>query len=599
MNNLVNFFNLLFGIEVAVFGIISAVILVFIQLLYSNFSYKHISQILKNISLVFFFTLSAIDLLLTAFGSFFLSLEKHDFVPEINFQTGKILSNPYYALICLILIFFSIAFFVYFIATNISYLQPHRAIFLLFKNIKFGNIRDFLWHEYDLKIPYSFEIRIATNTEANHEQNNQSVKIEKKETDDIEKLEEQITSIKQKTRNSEDPLLPIWDMAIQLIKRSDLSSLKEVNGVLNSISKEFISRLPREKDRSKWIPEGVLIDNYSRYFIDHIATLIEITENEGFGAGKQIILENSYNYSKLLVENGYYQQGNIIVGFWKKKLDTSIGESRSIFIQIIGYYRRICEDLFELKKKEGSGAENSGLNRLLEDIFRDIGWIGERLLIRQPIEESPIMICNSFSTEYDEIYNFLLSFIDKYDNDFPDDYPLIFFDALYVVLKRLIEKEKEQDTPHVSENIYSLAYAFASFAENAIGVNNSDGAGLAAMKIKQAYEDIKNAELNKLANDVIQLLIRIGILASGNKGKMKKVDFLDKDIDEWVIDTLVESGENIEKAVLDSYLHSRGGNYEDKWSFITRLGMRLGSNFGLMFDPKTGERYADDDPRRR
>ena len=68
-----NFFNTLFGIEVTIFGIISAVILVFIQLIYSNYSYKHISHILRNKYLVLFIIFSTVDLLLTSVASFILS----------------------------------------------------------------------------------------------------------------------------------------------------------------------------------------------------------------------------------------------------------------------------------------------------------------------------------------------------------------------------------------------------------------------------------------------------------------------------------------------------------------------------------------------
>ena len=57
-------------------------------------------------------------------------------------------------------------------------------------------------------------------------------------------------------------------------------------------------------------------------------------------------------------------------------------------------------------------------------------------------------------------------------------------------------------------------------------------------------------------------------------------------------------------AALESTTHPlppdrREHNYEANWAFIRRAGVRLRSNFGMMFDPATGETYPDDDPRRR
>jgi hypothetical protein len=57
-------------------------------------------------------------------------------------------------------------------------------------------------------------------------------------------------------------------------------------------------------------------------------------------------------------------------------------------------------------------------------------------------------------------------------------------------------------------------------------------------------------------------------------------------------------------AVLEGQLHSlvHGSDrptHDSRWEFITRAGVKLHTNFGMMFDANTGDLYPDDDPRRR
>jgi len=73
MDSIVSFYNNLFAIEIAVFGIIAAAIFVFLQIVYSQFSYREVYGIFKNVFLILFLVISTITLLLTAAGSLLLS----------------------------------------------------------------------------------------------------------------------------------------------------------------------------------------------------------------------------------------------------------------------------------------------------------------------------------------------------------------------------------------------------------------------------------------------------------------------------------------------------------------------------------------------
>jgi len=174
-----------------------------------------------------------------------------------------------------------------------------------------------------------------------------------------------------------------------------------------------------------------------------------------------------------------------------------------------------------------------------------------------------------------------------------------YFDALYVVIRKLIEIYTETQKPTISENIYSMAYAYVSFAKSAILVGNANGASLASIRIREVYQKLKEASLHKEAKNIISLLLKVGMLSAAHKDKLTRVDFIDQPLNTWVMDVIVKSNEDIRGEVMDSYMDTVWENHTGVWGFITELGVRMGTNFGLMFDATNGKIYSNDDPRRR
>ncbi len=84
---ILEFYYLLFQIQVAVYGIILAVVFVFIQLIYGNFPHTKITSLLKSPSLALALFLSIISFLYTAVATLLLSIEDHDLIESIDFET--------------------------------------------------------------------------------------------------------------------------------------------------------------------------------------------------------------------------------------------------------------------------------------------------------------------------------------------------------------------------------------------------------------------------------------------------------------------------------------------------------------------------------
>ena len=593
--DLIDFYNTLFGIEVAIFGIISAVIFVFVQLVFSTYSYKHIGHIVKDKWLVLFTVFSISDLIMTSVASYFLSLGKHDLIPGLYLYTQVIITNPYYPLICLLSIFISLGFFAKLILNDLSYLQPRRALLLLSQDIAYVQIRDYLWKKFPLSVPYNIRVRFTLFEELKKPKKKAKSSKKQKDLDKEElRITTEITRINSKVKYAEDPFLPFRDMVITSIKKSDLSLLEEACHLIEETTERFLLGLPKFSE--EWTAEKPLSSNYIKHLIEIFDTFIEIAEKEGLESAKRSVLRTSYVITGKLFEINLFDEVDKLCEWWQKIADDSIGRSSILFQDIIKYYSDVGARFFKLVKKTSRKEQNQ---RLLENIFVYIGWLGERLLIKLPFEESPLFSNHSYSTEYDDYYNCLMSFGDLYESDAPQLYPLIYFDALVVVAEKLIKVHKTNPNLRLNENIFSIAYAFASFAEKAIQVKNADGASLAVLRIRQIYEALKIDGFDKDANDVIKLLVRLGMYAAMNKNNLPKAGFMSESLDQWVINELSKSGENIDSEVMESYIKTMEGDHDLRWGFITALGMRMGSNFDLMFDEVTGKTYAQDDPRRR
>jgi len=431
---LLTYYNSLFGIEIAIFSVISAVILVFIQLVYSNYSYKYVYLILKNRWLLCYWIVSIIDLLATSAGSYFLLFNSQKLVPGQYPSMILIISNPYYALFCMLLIFSSILIFAIFIIQNINYLQPQRAIFILSKSIHYYHIRDFLWKKFSLKAPNNLRVSFVWDIsndkqdiiETIEEKSTRKNKEEDKNEDELKQIEKIIRTIKEKVRMAEDPLLPIRDMMIQFKKRSDLSSIEEANHLLISISSDFYNKVPRVNDQV-WMPENTLSLNYTQHLIETIETLLEISEKEQLESARKIILETSYQVALRLIEEEQYHVLGELEKFWKRIADDSIGKSSVLFQNIICYYKEVGDKIFNQVENRNSLNPSDEIISLLDNIFRHVGWLGERLLTKTSLEDSPLMMDNEYSTEYNDLYECLLFFSDVYDRRNPNLYPLIYF----------------------------------------------------------------------------------------------------------------------------------------------------------------------------
>jgi len=602
--NLVNFYNNLFAIEVAVYGIITAVVLVFIQLIYSKYILPSMKSFFKDHLLIISFIISILTLIFTATGSFLLSIGKHNIFPFWYLHSFQIFAWQYTGIICVAVMLLSILFFLIFIYKNFSYLRPSRILLLLSQKIKVSEIRNFLLKKYGIPPLKNeleeFKIYIKTSSKE------QDSKIPLKNDSDSQPQHQadlkNYEKLKSTIKDAKDPLIPIRNIAVKLIREYDLQTLEEVREIYGKITDSFLEHIKLPQDDKNWDPNQKIVLNYCNYLLEHTNSLLAICNKENLDVVKLIVVGMSKDLAGSLIKARHQELLSPLSSFWKKVADESITTSSTIFKEIIFYYREILENFieeYERKKQE----------ERLDQLFGDLGWIGERLLSKKDFEEKPLMIDYEYTTEYDELLETLLSLSDKYNRKRPNWYPLL-FDAVDVVLKKIIElyqgseNKKHLDTQNLKQDIYRLCNVFYSFAEKAMQVGNSKGAALAFIRLKKIYELLCEKNLSSRAEDLVDLLIGLGLLSAAHNKKLKPVDLSKgKPVKEWISDELLDLDYLPEREMKNSIHHRypifHGKEHEAVWKFITELGNKLQTNFDFNFDWQTGEPYAEDDPRRQ
>lgn len=612
MGELSSFYSTLFGIEIAVFGIITAALFVFIQLVYSNFSHKQIKPIFKDYFLISYFVLSILNLLITGIATLLISLGEYDFIPSLNLSTSVVFFSPYFALFCLILNFISLALFFILVVRNLRYLQPSRILLTTVKKIKYEDIRNFLLKKYGANEPnkwiYDNAIYGGVSTanikkilsggeEALTEKEEAEIKRKSDEADQKFKADtEEFNRTKEEVKLSVDPFEAVNEMALRAINKVDLRTLNEIIDICLPVFGKFIENASTKNKGEGWRPDKDIVENFVDYYCDEILNAqLEMSDYQKLTSLKLTVLGASNRLAKKLQEHGDFPGFNKLANFWKLLADDEIGKNQQVFKKVIEYYKEIGEEAFKREQKE-----------IFEEIFRAVGWLGERLLSKKVPESKPLMIDNFYETDFEVIFNVLLSFTHAYEYKKPDGYPLICFDAIYVFFHRLIKVYQIEKNTDIKNRIFDCLYAYYAFAQVAIKAGNSSGAALAIMDLCNGYKELLQENVEDAAKDVVGLLVRIGATAAGFKKNLSGKDgnFLSEPLDIYVMKVLEENpgdfSDTISSEVMESYIKAdNGGDRNEVWNFIKTFGRRLQTNFGFMFDWQTGELYAENDSRRK
>jgi len=580
--SLIEFYGSLFNLEITFFGIFIAAMFVFYELVYSKYPLSKFRFLLRNPDLILF-TFFILSSMIFSSLAYFCLVYNTDIIPSYNFGLKSIIIGHSYGLFCIFLFVVSILFFITFTINNIGQINPRKIVTMTANNIDNNSIKLYLYKKYGLSSPEeSLKRRAIVFLDSSH--------IEESDDQQLKKDQELYNKYQIKMKNMEDPFLNINDVAAKSIINYEIGTFNEITTSYYNITEQYINSIQHNEDT--WNPDKGIELKYNDLIIENSEFMLDISKYDKI---KIKIIEMNYNIIDIYYKKKLYKPIFNIINFWKKVGYKSILENDDVFKHIIKKLQILAID--GLKK------DNEGFSDILDQIYRNVGWLGEQLLIEETPVKKPLMVDYEYVTNYDSLLECIYLIGMELEEKEKGGYPLIFFDAIHVVIRKIIELYEEyKDVNNFDEDIFSLSYIFYSYAQSALKEKNSKGFSLAVLRINQVLRYLSENNIDTPINGLVELLVDLAMASSGNSDKLEIVDFIGKEVHEWILENLISLGKPaiVERAVYSMFLSfHKDGDWDATWRFIKKMGVQFGTNFKLMFDWTTGENYPPDDPRRK
>src|SRR5579884_384282 len=582
MSDAASFYNSLFAVEFAVLGILIAGVFLFLQIAYQDRLYRFIAKAPRK-RLVGVGILELMSLGITATGALFTAFPNHHFIWFYHFSSTNYVLNPWFAISALILTFVSTTLSVWVAIAEILSLQPSGLIKRASHSVTGVEIRRYLIKDYGLQKPFHLKLMVrpilgSEDEDTPDDQDADSVTKEEKTLHDRLIADAQAGS---------DPFQFIGDVAIRAIRDRDgvpfENALDALLGVYEKEKDVFVELPPR----SEWDPNSELADHLVAYLLRWVSLLIRECRKENAPEFAQRLYDLTGKFASRSLDGQNQSQAIKLIAFWKTEADRLASNDVAAYAFLVRSIKGVGERIF-------SNQDGDFEHPMMDEVFRSLGWLMQRLMSKQGVETKPLMRDDTFETPYDILYDTLMSFSWQYNRNGARFYPLIFFDAIRVSFDALVDaigKDKnESNRQTIYQNLYDCASAYSEFAESAILAGNGDGAALATMHLQRCYEDPAGSsagkEIERLRLDVIGLMIGLALFATGRDPKSITSEFMVEGIDSSLLKTLSKvpdsDSPSLDKEVTDAFLKTdKHVSHDAVTSFLRKLGRARNSSLGL------------------
>lgn len=573
-DGLLNLYTTLFVIVITVAGIAIAGVIALTQILQPLLTFKSTQNLLRGRLMIVTGVFLGLSLLASLIPMIALSLKSYNFIPGIDFHLNNLISNQWYAVVCVALFIVALVLLVWLVYRETRYLIPANALAFLNAKLKEDDIKKYFEMKYanpPSPVILSTLFRGLFDDDET-EESAQNEPTEEELNKEYEKKLREYETNKKRAESMENPLLPLESYLTQSIRRNDLQTTAKT---LQTIE-ELITGIASKKSNDSFLQHLV------RYYSLALENAIELAASLGLYSFVSETIVSSTRLTDELIKLRKFNHLMPIQDLWQEQADKWMGVQAQIFKLIMSGYREAGEQILREKKIDLKEAEGP-----LDNVFRSLGWIGERLLSKGSPEKKAIMH-SDYQTEFDALMNAVLAFGWPYKSDRPKSYPLIYFDCLYVIAKRLIPyyDPEDDETRSLSDTLFSLMYEHESFAFAAIVEKNRPGAELALMRLREYLEMAQEANLDEQVQYSLESVMRIGAYAAA-KELTEKTEFMS---------TYGETIPEAAKAILLKHVGSHDLSKEAreitiKLDFYTKAGLSrkflkdlgdaLGTTFGM------------------
>ncbi len=592
MEQMLDFYNTLFSIQVTIVGIGVAAIIAIAQILQSFLIYKNSRKLFEAPDFIVMVSVFIGGLLVTGGASLMLAFPDHDFFPNQNYCINYILENPFAALLILLMIPLSIILLGWFIYKETRYLVPSEALRFYTENYDHSAFSEYLKYRYG-RPPAKHQIEVVADVLGVTVTNEHSG-ASQTESLNYEKRLVQHEEMRKTNKGAENPLAPIESYIMQSIQRSDTTLLI----------------------RSLMSLEAIYLNNpsssqYVKYYCDVMRNSTELAITQGLHTALSHILDSIERVASDVISHDQLDILSDVLDLMKDSGDDFRKRDQEALKKLLGMYRNIGERLFDIK--------SDAKQERIDDIIRDVSWLGERFIDDMDgLERTPLMFSGYYETPLNSLINCLWGIGQKFDNH-KDTGPMqdsrIFLDAMYVIARTLeggydSMKTSEQDEEVYNETYHSLMSEHERIFEIAIRKNGKREATLALIKIKdfltltqEAYDSKQEEEnsssliprINLFSDDVrpkwhmetLNSVFRIGVMAarfSEKLGKPEQPFINDTYIDE-VLRIIQEYGadHDFKPEAREALIKCGPENdaYEAVKAYIKKVGRVLETDFGM------------------
>lgn len=559
----VGVYTSIFGTIVSVFGISVATIIALTQVLQPVISHAQAWGLLKSRTVIF----TGLSMILSA-GLCTVAIVGLTYPHDIGFN--EVLGSMWFLVVLIILIFSSVVMTIKVIYQQSSLLIPQNALKHFKDNLDMEQVSKYFTYKGSTRpfpptskylVVFTYKDKGETSDEDRKKAEEEELKKYEKELANYERLQTEGVHL-------ENPLIPLESYLTAHIKKGDLFSFVATLKTFESIITDLTA------------------DNNCRYLGQVIAyyckALERMSESATINGGLSFIfeaVESSHRVALTLIEIDPALTTSI-QAYWENTAQDSMGEYPLVFKRIMESYRECGELILKMDKSTRREAYPP-----VEDIFRSLGRLGERYLESHAPERKTIMQ-DPHGTEFGSLVNTALSFGWVYSNNNAEtSYPLIYFDMLYVIGKRLIDYYKPSNdsdsyASDISNTLFSLMYEHLSYGEAACLANNNDGAWLSVRGLRcfiEIFESSKHGD--ELKKDALSAVLSLGAAAYVNNVKKTALG----STQDYVLEVLRghSLGVNLSHEGFEIYVRSGGDNMEKTNEYLKTVGLILGTNFNL------------------
>jgi hypothetical protein len=381
-------------------------------------------------------------------------------------------------------------------------------------------------------------------------------------------------------------VLPLVELATQAIRDGDRPTFA---AILERIGAQWSSWLAKAATQDR---ESIFVANFVESVLNGIPELIA---RSGVPSLHRVYLPSVCRYAQELVDKPRGSLKTILEHVERTAVTLLLDKEEFAATPAIF-------SLFELDKASGGNEESRAeIHRVLAGIGRTVGRLLPNVrgfVFHAPgfgyLDESRSEAISALTEGYWNLRD------DREEHTNSDDH-FLWIEAMEVTIAALLEsavahRRIEVFRDHIDALLSDMVSAAAFLAY--LGYHRP--LQLTILALKRFAESGLQAE-DRLWSSLSEYTMKLGAIAED-----LAIDwFMGGSAADEAISVLgLTPASHWSSAALETTIHPlpadrREHKHDSSWAFIRRAGVRLGSNFGMMFDSLTGETYPEDDPRRR